>query len=138
MEVSAVRTGEAFVAIATEGPVIFFLYRFDGACGWSDAPFSWHLVPEAERTLPDPSRGPETRALIHVILVDAATGIIRALRSASLSPRVTEVLHVLIARQAQAPWDALAYDQELERAYARFPRTEDLVAQARAKCRLGE
>jgi hypothetical protein len=55
--VEAVRKGECEFALAVDGPVIFFLYRFGSAIRWSDAPYSWHLVPEPQRSLPGKTRG---------------------------------------------------------------------------------
>jgi hypothetical protein len=59
--------------------VILLLYRIEGFANWSDAPYSWHLVPEQLRTDPD------ERALMTVVLVDAGAGIIRALRAVASS-----------------------------------------------------
>jgi protein-S-isoprenylcysteine O-methyltransferase Ste14 len=51
--------------------------------------YSWHLVPEADRTLPDPE-GPETRALLQVVLVDAETGLVRVLRTVAVDPELAQ------------------------------------------------
>jgi hypothetical protein len=68
--VQAVRKGECEFAVTVDGPVIFFLYRFGHAITWSDAPYSWHLVPEPQRSLPE-VESEESGALLHVVLVDA-------------------------------------------------------------------
>src|SRR5215831_8746401 len=73
-EVEAVRKGRCEFALAVEGPVIFLVYCFRPTVDWSDAPYSWHLVPENEQTLPD-AEGPETRALYQLVLTDAQTGL---------------------------------------------------------------
>ena len=56
-DIAAVRRGQCEFAVLVQQPVIWLLYRFDGACDWSDAPFSVHLVPEAER---GPARASDT------------------------------------------------------------------------------
>ena len=129
-EVRAVRTGVANFAIAVEPPIIFFLYRFARAIAWSRAPFSWHLVSEDQRALPE-SGEPETRALLHIVLVDANTGLVRAHRLVAFAPTFTSALHDAIWAQAVVPWPGqLLYDAALAAIYCRFPAPEDLLAQA--------
>ena len=67
------RAGNAEFALLIYGLAIFFLYRFEKAIAWSDAPYSWHLVPADERQLPETPESAETRALLSVVLVDART-----------------------------------------------------------------
>ncbi len=132
-EVEAVRKGECEFALAVEGPVIFLLYCFRPAIDWSDAPFSWHLVPEIERTLPQ-QEGNETRALLHVDLIEAKTGIVRALRVVTFSPEFTYALHNAIREQAASPWLGRdAYDAALRDAYRHYARSEDLLKRAVAR-----
>src|SRR5262245_25796369 len=94
-EVDVVSRGEAEVGMLVRGSVIFILYRF-GAAGevdWSDAPFSFHRIPREERVeVPAaPARG--ERGRLTVVLIDASTGIVRALRRVSLSAAFTARLH---------------------------------------------
>jgi hypothetical protein len=132
-EVDDVARGEARFGLLVHGTAIFFLYSFGGG-PWSDAPFSIHLVPAAERKLPDVLRSDATRAVLQVILVDASTGIVRALRLVSLSPEFTLELHSAIVAQAAQPADPAAHDRAIEAAYRRFPDTKAMVAAARATC----
>lgn len=116
-EIEAIRRGTPEFALYVEETVILFLYRFGKAIPWSDAPFSWWLVPEEERSLPPAIHGPE-RALLQVILIDADTGLIRALRAVTLSPSLTLALYQAIARQATAAaWDQATFDRVLARLY---------------------
>jgi hypothetical protein len=128
-EVKSVRGGESEFAILVAQPVIVLCYRFASGLPWSDAPFSWHLVPEAERELP-PEPGPEQRATLQVLLVDAATGIVRAIRLVTLSPDATMILHRAIAEQAAEPWDPGSYDRALEELYRRYPSSEAMARAA--------
>jgi hypothetical protein len=106
-EVQAVRNAPAEFAIAVVGRAICVLYRFaNGKKGipWSVSLFSYHLVPPELQALPDQPASDEERALLRVELVDAETGILRALRVLTLSPRVTKVLDHAIREQARQPW----------------------------------
>jgi hypothetical protein len=139
-EVEAVRVGPCDFALAPSGDVLFLLYRFGRAGAgvpWSDAPFSWHLVPEGRRQLP-PAPGelsPDTRELLLVILTDAATGLVRVLRAVSLAPDFTRALFAAVAAQAAAPWcGPAAYDRQLAEAYRRWPSSNNLLTAAVARC----
>ncbi len=93
-EVRAVKEGRAEFALYDHDGLIVLYYRFAdprGGVPWSDAPYHYHLVPEPERIPPpDPSKlSPEARAILHVILVNATGGQIRALRQLSLSTELT-------------------------------------------------
>jgi len=137
-EVEAVRRGEAEFGLVVSGDVIFFLYRFGEAIRWSDAPYSWHLVPPGERELPEPPATAETRALLSVVLVDADRNMVRALRALTFSPDFTRELHGAIREQAGRTWTVAAYDAELRRAYKRWPTTDLMLPAAVARCRGGE
>ncbi len=137
-EIEAVRIGECEFALVMEGPVIFLMYKFGVAINWSDAPYSWHLVPEDQRTLPEPE-GPETRALLQVVLIDAASGLVRALRALTFSPVFTRALHAAIRAQADMIWAGKAsYDAALADAYRRYPASTDLLRGAVARTFGGE
>lgn len=137
-EVRGVRSGAVEIAVLVEPPVIALCYRIADACDWSDAPYSIHLVPEPEREPPhQDALAAESRALLRVVLVDAMTGIVRAIRAVTLSPEVTRGLHEAIARQLVAPWDPSAYDAALASLYARHPHSRSMAAAASLRCRGG-
>lgn len=126
-EVRAARQGLASFAFYADQNLLVLLYAFGDGLPWSDAPFSWHLVPAAERVLPPETRG-EERALLTVVLVDATTGIIRALRVVTLSATFTRLLHDAIREQAARPWPGdAAYDAELATLYQRYPSAAALL-----------
>jgi hypothetical protein len=134
--VEAVRKGRVDLALWARGGVVILLYRIEGACDWSDAPYSWHIVPPERRQLP-PMPAAEERALLSVILVDADTGLVRVLRAVTMATTFTRRLHGEIAAQASAQWDAAAYDEELRLLYASHS-TAALLATAASTCRGGE
>jgi hypothetical protein len=133
IEVEALLRGEAEFALVVDGPVIFLMYRFGEAINWSDAPYSWHLVPQDQRTLPDPE-GPATRALLQIILVDAASGLILALRVVTFSPTFTRALHAAIRAQAENTWGGrAAYHAAFADLYRCYPTSADLLRCAGAR-----
>ena len=101
-KVEAVRRSRCQYALVS-GPGIFFLmYRFARAIGWSGAPYWGALLPNEERSVP--AEGwPEGGAFLQVVLVNAATGLIRAQRATTLPPYFACELHEAIQRQAMLP-----------------------------------
>lgn len=121
-EVQSIRRGSCSFALYTEGDLLVFLYEFEPAIPWSDAPFSIHLLPEDQRTIPPPAEMAEPRALLQIVLVDAATGLVQVLRAVTFSPAFTAALHLAIRRQAERGWPGDAeYDRQLQALYRRFP-----------------
>lgn len=131
-EVRDVARGDAEFALYVAPPLLVFLYRF-GRMDWSDAPYSWHLVPAAERTLPEPAHLAEPHALLSVVLVDAESGIIRSLRALSMQPAFTAALSLAIRDQAAEPWDTARYDAALAELYRRYPHSDNLAARAQSR-----
>ncbi len=134
-ELDDVNDGECEFALVVENDVLFFLYRFGRSLPWSDAPSSWWLVPEAER-VPPPARQAERPPLLQVALVDAATGIVRALRAVSLSPAFARALEAAIRVQASRPWAGRdAFDRQVADAYGRCPESRSMLSAAFARMR---
>jgi hypothetical protein len=128
MEVEDVRCSECEFALASVDEILFFLYRFGRTVPWSDAPYTWHLLPLGQRILPPVSHTKETRALLQIILVDAGTGIVRALRGITLSPDFTYSLHTAIQNQIKVPWvGGPEYDRQLAMAYRRYRISADML-----------
>lgn len=134
-EVKSVRKGDADFALVVRPPLLVLCYRFRPAIPWSDAPYSWHLVAPEQQTAP-PFEVDQPHALLSVMLIDAATGIIRAIRALTFSPDFTAALQVAIAEQAAQPWDQRQYDDALAALYA-GSTSEQLVTRAVAMCRGG-
>lgn len=131
-EVRGVKQSACEFALVPHNDVLFFLFHFRGGLPWSDAPYSWHLTKLAGReAMPVMTEGPETRALLQVVLLDAPTGIVKVLRAVSLSPEFTMALHDAIRRQASAPWPGSAeYNSMIQEAYRKWPTTEAMLAAA--------
>lgn len=141
-EIGAVREGAAEFALWEHEDLLVLLYRFVGRAttlGWGDAPYTIHLVPAGERALPPvgDDLGPESRALLQVLVVDAGNGIIRAMRQVTLDPPFTRTLHEVIVAQAARPWSEATYDAQVSLYQARYRNPDDLVRVAQARTRGG-
>lgn len=115
-EIAAIKAGACKFGVMVVDPVIFFLYDFGDGKIDGDAPFSMHLVPASERQAP-PALAPGQQVLLHVILVDATTGIIKALRVVSMSPAMSAALHEAIKHQLDDPFefDGKKFDETVAR-----------------------
>lgn len=124
-EIAGLRTQPVEVGLFSHGPAGFFLYKIQDVCEWSDVAFNVHLVPEAERQLPDETPG--DRARLKLTLVDAETGVIRAKRIVSLDKVMTQAVKHLMAEQAAAPFNRLIYDAALQEVHGRYADSDALA-----------
>ncbi len=99
-EIEAVRQEETEFGLYCKNGIIFLLYRFGEVLPWSDSAFSWWNVAKEDRRIPAPQANPAERILLKIILVEAATGIVKAIRVTTFSPNFTEKLHEAIKNQA--------------------------------------
>lgn len=119
-EIDAVDHGPVAFAVYPFQDVIYFCFNLFGV--WEACPFSLHLMPEAERTVPvecDDNRAPG--ATLTILLVDARTGILVAKRTVTLSPPFTRALECSIRVQAARPFPALTdYTRQIQRLMAHY------------------
>lgn len=130
-EITAVWEATAHFAFTVVGDIIVFQYRFGGALPWSDCGYNWHRVSEDIRTLPD-MPAPGERAMLRVILIDANTGIVKALRALTFSHTFIKRLHQAIREQAARPLPD-DYEQQAERLFVNYS-TKMLRQRAIASC----
>ena len=124
-EIQAVRTGQAaFGWVATEHTGIL-CYSFDGGVPWSDTPYTPHRDLPLEKSFFPIAQGAPTG--LHVVLVDAATGIIKAMRQTPWPPRFAAAVYATVTRLASAPFSSATADQALAALWARYPDTDALV-----------
>lgn len=141
--VRSVRTGPVEFALYIEQPVIMLLARFagvppfpgavsDGTIDWNGSPYNyWRVLPE-ERTLPAPAAGRQGQ--IAIVLVEATSGIIRLVRTVSMSEEFTATLEEAIRQQADLPWSAAVYDDTVDQLHHRYPTHAALAAAPRVRC----
>lgn len=130
-EIVAVAQGESRFGVYEEGPMLFFLYRFDPAFPWSDTPYH-RALEEARRPVQLSLLTERSRALLLVTLVSAEDGLIQVLRAVTLDPQVTRALWQGVLLQETLPPN---YDQRLEQIYARL--TSAQMARNGITCRGG-
>lgn len=99
-EIEAVRETPVEFGLYCENGIIFLLYRFGEILPWSDSAFSWWNVAEEDRQIPLPQANPAERVLLKIILVESASGIVKAIRVTTFSPEFTKILHSAIREQA--------------------------------------
>ena len=126
-EIAGIQSGKCEFALYLSGSVIFLLYTIAGAVRWSDAPFSWWLVPDHERQMPNPEPTDVERALVQIVLVDASTGVIKAMRAITWSPEFTAAIHKAIREQASRPFDRAEHDRIIAATYRKFPDSADML-----------
>jgi hypothetical protein len=145
-EIEAIQRGEASFALFVEQPVILLCSQFGvpgkpPALPWSDASFSIHLVraqfPE-EAIVPEIPTNDSQRYLLQVVLVDAETGIIKAMRALTFSAPFTRELIEAVREQDAMRWDKVYYEGLLRSIYKRYGTPKDLVADARTRCKGGK
>ena len=109
-EVEAIKSGPVEFGFFADPMGLFLITRF-GSQHSFDCSYNWHRVAMAERTLPPPTdeTSPALRAPCTIILVDAADGIVLALRSVTFSPEFSRALHRAIADQVVAPYNGAAH-----------------------------
>ena len=134
VEISSIQKGPAQFALFIQGQVIFLLHRF-GHMPWSDAPYSWGLVPEESRRLPE--LDPALHALLKVVMVDSETGVIVALRALTFSSQFTLQLHQAIRAQASLKWDAELHNRTIRCVYEKLT-PEEMVQRAGTFCKGGD
>ena len=137
-EIEAVRCEKAEFGLYCENGIIFLLYRFGDALPWSDSAFSWWNVSEEDRRIPAMPQNSGERILLKIILVEAANGIVKAIRVMTLSPLFTEKLHDAI--RCQATGEEFSREEFVKRSLSVYENKTpfDLAAKSIVKTKGGE
>jgi hypothetical protein len=135
-EISSVKSGTVDIAVTAVSDILLLLFRFEPGIPWSDAPYSYWMVPSGERAVPPVLQG-EQRPILQTILIDAGSGIIHAIRTVSLSTRLGSVLHEQVRDQAAKPITQAQYDSAIDNIFTKY-QTKALLERAIAKCKGGE
>jgi hypothetical protein len=109
--------------VEAEPDLLLLAYKF-GSLDWSDTPFQAHRMRPDEQGVPvgDPGDG----LLLTTILVDADTGIIRAIHLSVLSPDVADALRRAVRAQLKAPMTTQPPARN-SAIYARFATPQQMV-----------
>lgn len=127
-EIAAFKTSPVRVGLYLEGNVIFLLFRIEGCMEWSDQAFSIRLVDEKDQALPP--LPPGLRILLTLILVNADSGIVMAIRAVTFSPHFSRLLHMAMRHQKDSAFNASAHQSTIEAVYRRFPNSKALAKAA--------
>jgi len=103
-----------------------------------DAPYSIHLTPKESRDVPPAVRDGETKAIAQVMLVDATTGIVKALRYSTLSNAFTIALYEAIRKQGREAFSPSRHMDNIQTLYARHPTLRSLMRASVARTTVGD
>lgn len=135
-ELEAFKHGGLEFAIYPTDQVIFFCFKMNGL--WSDGPFNIHLVPENERQLPEALGSPDARDLLTIFYINAANGILMAIKAVTFSPAFTAALRAMIRRQHERSFSRLSYDTQVSVVYAKYTSEKIATKLAIDSCKGGE
>ncbi len=137
-DVRAVSHGPADFGLLVHRDVLFLLYHFGKAVPWSDAPYSLHKVAQVypDEALPPPADLHGQSAALNILLVEATTGIIQALRLIGLPGPFSQALHDAIRAGWDAPFTEASYNAQIDEAYRLYPNSEAMAAAAQFRCRI--
>ncbi|MCX4099136.1 hypothetical protein [Nocardia sp. alder85J] len=136
-EVEAVRSGVPRFAWIDAENVALLAWSFDPGIPWNDAPYSPHL--EQAGDVPGIGTSARHPAVVTVVLVDADTGLVRAVRHTTWPCEFTAVVAESVTRMAAAAPDMNAMDSAMAELYIAYPDTAELVAmKANATCTGGQ
>ncbi|MFB9993236.1 hypothetical protein ACFFLM_14785 [Deinococcus oregonensis] len=107
-EETAFHTAPLYLGLIPFRSVVILLMRLPGMMDWSDAAFDLRRMQPEEQTLPAVG---ETG--ITFLLVDANTGLVRGVRSGTVSARFIGVLHELLEAQSWEPYWAEQYERDV-------------------------
>lgn len=130
-EVRDVKSGVPSFALTVRPHVAVLAYRF-GTQPWSDAPFEAHRQPEGQRGRLAGAVGSGDALLLHLLLVDAATGVIKTQRALSWPASFADAMRAMVADQLAAPYDAASAGRELGEVYRLD--SQALIDSAAARC----
>jgi hypothetical protein len=122
-------SGQVHVGLFLSKNVIFFLFKIAGLYDWSDQAFSLQLIDAVEdRELPPAI--PNTHQVLSVVLVEATTGLVKAMRVVTYSKHATAVLHRALQRQLDEPFDKAEHAEIIADVYTRYPESKQLAKAA--------
>lgn len=135
-ESAAVSAGAAQFAWVDVERIAVLLARFGGdEAAWVDCPY--HPAQDPQVRPPVVAAGQPL--LVHVVLVDAGTGVVAALRTLTWPPGFAHRVAQTVNRLLAVPAAPGAIDAVLDALYTRYPHTDDLLlAHDVARCVGGE
>jgi hypothetical protein len=135
-EINAVKSGTAQFALLAGDHALLLCYRL-GDQRWSDAPWQAMRQQRAGRQPGVAHAGPGQTLQVVIVLVDADTGIARAIRGTTWPEPFVTAVAAAIDRQLAATGPDRG-QQEIDAWYQRYPDTADAVRDANITTTGGE
>jgi hypothetical protein len=120
-EIIDITKSNAKIGICEKEGVLFLLWKF-GSQPWLDTPYSIHLSQKFEFQPIEDSMGYS----IHIILVDAQTGIVKGMRLIAMPNKLSKNFKRIIIEQDGLSFDKNDYDKRLNMVYGNYS-TGDLI-----------
>jgi hypothetical protein len=120
-ELLDIRKGSLKIGMYVKDEVIFMLFKF-ASQNWIDAPYSVHLskLYEFDNIAEGMGIG------LHIFLVDASTGILKAMRLIGLPTKFSKSFQKAVLAQKEIEFDKSKYAQKINMVYGNYS-TDDLV-----------
>ncbi len=123
-EIEAIRSGKLEIGLYERDSVIFILTKFQGQ-QWMDAPYSIHMSKPFE--FQELSYGMGFG--LNILLTDAATGVLRAIRLVGLPTAFSQKLRYAMERQKEQPFDIDKYNKKINEIFGNYS-TDGLAIRA--------
>lgn len=132
-EIRAVNSGIIHYSYAYLNGISFFLYSFDHGLIHGDCSFTYHLIPEEDRA-ELPELGTTSLGEIFVILIEAKTGIIQAMRLSKLSVNFSLRIYNALLQQKQEPFDSEDHNRRISHVYSIWHSYEIMYTNSLVTC----
>jgi hypothetical protein len=143
-EITSVEEGPIEFGLWWDWPDLFVLSQFHDKRSRRlvmsfDCPYTWHRLAPEDRVKPPAWEevNPALRAVVNVVLIEATSGIVLALRICTYSPEFTRALHRTIADQAAMPYDKITHESRIEDITREFT-SEQLWDRCVIRCHSGD
>lgn len=133
-EIEQFKAGTNFEIRITELQNIIFITTKIGSLNWMDAPYSTHLSPNLTTFhFPDANQG----LGLTIMLIDACTGEIKAIRFVGLSQKFTSKLFGVMMEDKVKPFNEIEYRNNITKVFAKYS-TNQIVKMSTDYCKIRE
>ncbi|MCK2240069.1 MULTISPECIES: hypothetical protein [unclassified Crossiella] len=123
-EINDVRTGVANFLLMAADEVLLLGWQL-GASLWQDG--TWEAARQTNRTAGLPETGTAGGVSVRIVLVDAATGLVEAIRLTPWTPAFTAEVRQAIARQLRTGGNPSKAQSTCQKWYYTYPDTASMV-----------
>jgi hypothetical protein len=134
-DLKAFTEGKIYTGLYIRNEFLALLFKIESLMDWSDQVVNINLVKEEDSQAPQ--NIPGTHQVMSIILIEATTGIVKAIRVVTFSKHATTLLCRTLQFQLQAPFDPELHAQAVAELYRRYPNSKALVKAATVTERAG-